>query len=159
MQAPDVWAPPRAGLIDWGTSCPNIGWWMSRVVCGRRPRRRAGLGCPPPNKGLRFPADPPTVEEIILVMREAGPGPYADRTRGLFGCRSHGCFSRNPLVSRSRSAVVGAYAFLRCVVRRAECAVATMQQPNSWAAPPRAVDQDFGMKPIVPSFSRVNQCR
>jgi integrase len=37
----------------------------------------------PPNKGLRYPADPPTVEEIILVMREAGPGPYADRTRGL----------------------------------------------------------------------------
>jgi hypothetical protein len=40
-------------------------------------------GCAPPNKGLRFPADPPTVEEIILVMREAGPGRYADRTRGL----------------------------------------------------------------------------
>jgi hypothetical protein len=28
-------------------------------------------GCAPPNKGLRYPADPPTVEEIILVMREA----------------------------------------------------------------------------------------
>jgi integrase len=39
-------------------------------------------GCAP-NKGLRYPADPPTVEEIILVMREAGPGPYADRIRGL----------------------------------------------------------------------------
>lgn len=40
-------------------------------------------GCAPPNKGLRFPADPPTVEEIILVMREAGSGNYADRMRGL----------------------------------------------------------------------------
>ena len=40
-------------------------------------------GCAPPNKGLRYPADPPTVEEIILVMRQAGPGPYVDRTRGL----------------------------------------------------------------------------
>jgi hypothetical protein len=40
-------------------------------------------GCAPPNKGLRYPADPPTVEEIILVMRQAGPGPYGDRTRGL----------------------------------------------------------------------------
>lgn len=40
-------------------------------------------GCAPPNKGLRYPADPPTVEEIILVMRQAGPGRYADRTRGL----------------------------------------------------------------------------
>jgi hypothetical protein len=42
-------------------------------------------GCVPPNKGPRYPADPPTVEEIILVVREAGPGPYADRTRGPIG--------------------------------------------------------------------------
>ncbi len=41
------------------------------------------VGCAPPNKGQRYPADPPTVEEIILVMREAGPGRYADRTRAL----------------------------------------------------------------------------
>ena len=40
-------------------------------------------GCAPPNKGQRYPADPSTVEEIILVMRQAGPGPYADRTRAL----------------------------------------------------------------------------
>ena len=40
-------------------------------------------GFAPPNKGVRYPADPPTVEEISLVMRQAGRGPYADRTRGL----------------------------------------------------------------------------
>ena len=40
-------------------------------------------GCAPLNKGLRYPADPPTVKEIILVMRQAGPGPYADRTPGV----------------------------------------------------------------------------
>jgi len=40
-------------------------------------------GCAPPNKGQRYAADPPTIEEIILVMRQAGAGPYADRTRGL----------------------------------------------------------------------------
>jgi integrase len=40
-------------------------------------------GCAPPNKGQRYPADPPTVEEIILVMRQAGSGRYADRTRAL----------------------------------------------------------------------------
>jgi site-specific recombinase XerD len=40
-------------------------------------------GYAPPNKGLRYPADPPTVEEIILVMREARPSAYADRIRGL----------------------------------------------------------------------------
>lgn len=56
-------------------------------ITGRRrsPAATPGhwAGCAPPNKGLRFPADPPTVEEIVLVMREAGTGPYADRTRGL----------------------------------------------------------------------------
>ena len=34
-------------------------------------------GCAPPNKGLRYPAGPPTVEEIILVMRQSGPGPVS----------------------------------------------------------------------------------
>ena len=31
-------------------------------------------GHPPRNKGLRYPADPPTVEEIVAVMRIAGDG-------------------------------------------------------------------------------------
>ena len=56
-------------------------------VTGRRrsPPATPGhwAGCAPPNKGQRYPADPPTVEEIILVMRQAGSGPYADRTRAL----------------------------------------------------------------------------
>lgn len=29
-------------------------------------------GCAPPNKGLRFPADPPTVEEISLSCAKLG---------------------------------------------------------------------------------------
>ena len=45
------------------------------------PGHWAGLA--PPNKGQRYPADPPSDEEIILVMREAGRGRYADRTRAL----------------------------------------------------------------------------
>ena len=49
------------------------------------PDHPAGLA--PPNKGQRYPADPPTVEEIILVMRQAGSGRYADRTRGLVAIR------------------------------------------------------------------------
>ena len=28
-------------------------------------------GRPPRNKGMRYPADPPTVEEIVAVMRHA----------------------------------------------------------------------------------------
>jgi site-specific recombinase XerD len=40
-------------------------------------------GRPPKNKGLRFPADPPPVEEIIAVMRATGSGPDGARLRAL----------------------------------------------------------------------------
>ena len=52
---------------------------------GRSPATMPGFhrGRPPRNKGLRFPADPPTVEEIVAVMRCAGDRPYGLRTRAL----------------------------------------------------------------------------
>src|SRR5450755_4192920 len=37
----------------------------------------------PRNRGLRYPADPPPVEEIVAVMRAAGPGAYGDRLRAI----------------------------------------------------------------------------
>jgi integrase len=40
-------------------------------------------GRPPRNKGLRYPADPPEVEEIVSVMRAAGDTTHGLRTRGL----------------------------------------------------------------------------
>ena len=40
-------------------------------------------GVPPRNKGLRYPPDPPSVEEIIAVMRAAGDGPDGVRLRGV----------------------------------------------------------------------------
>ena len=40
-------------------------------------------GRPPRNKGRRYPAEPPRVEEIVAVMRQAGPGVGGDRVRGL----------------------------------------------------------------------------
>jgi hypothetical protein len=40
-------------------------------------------GRPPRNKGLRYPPDPPTVEEIVAVMREAGDGIHGARLRAL----------------------------------------------------------------------------
>ena len=40
-------------------------------------------GRPPRNKGRRYPADPPTVEEIVAVMRAAGQRPPGLRMRGL----------------------------------------------------------------------------
>ncbi len=56
-------------------------------VAGRRrsPATLPGYhaGRPPRNKGLHYPADPPRVEEIVAVMRHAGPGIHGDRLRGL----------------------------------------------------------------------------
>jgi site-specific recombinase XerC len=37
----------------------------------------------PPNKGRRYPADPPSVDEIVAVMRQAGDGRHGRRMRGL----------------------------------------------------------------------------
>jgi site-specific recombinase XerD len=53
-----------------------------------RPRSPATLpgryaGRPPRNKGRRYPADPPHVEEIVAVMRAAGGGASGARMRAL----------------------------------------------------------------------------
>jgi integrase len=40
-------------------------------------------GCAPRNKGRQYPRDPPTVEEIIAVMREAGSSADVARLRAL----------------------------------------------------------------------------
>jgi integrase len=53
-----------------------------------RPRSPATLpgfhtGRPPRNKGQRYPPDPPTVAEIVAVMRHAGSGLRAARLRAL----------------------------------------------------------------------------
>src|ERR687897_888714 len=53
-----------------------------------RPRSPATMpgyhaGHLPRNKGIRYPADPPRVEEIVAVMRQAGAGIHGARLRGL----------------------------------------------------------------------------
>jgi site-specific recombinase XerD len=45
------------------------------------PRFHAGR--PPRNKGFRYPPDPPRVEEIITVMRQAGESDHGLRLRAL----------------------------------------------------------------------------
>lgn len=40
-------------------------------------------GRPPRNKGEQYPADPPTVEEVIAVMRTVGDRPDGHRLRAL----------------------------------------------------------------------------
>ena len=63
---------------------------MSELLLDRAARRRSPAtmpgfhtGRPARNKGLRYPADPPKVEEIVAVMRTAGGGAHARRLRGL----------------------------------------------------------------------------
>ncbi|MGC1814864.1 MAG: tyrosine-type recombinase/integrase [Solirubrobacterales bacterium] len=41
------------------------------------------LSVRPGNKGRRYPADPPRVEEIVAVMKAAGDSPFGQRLRGL----------------------------------------------------------------------------
>jgi integrase len=40
-------------------------------------------GRPPRNKGIRYPADPPTVEEIVAVMRHAADDRHGRRVRAM----------------------------------------------------------------------------
>ena len=40
-------------------------------------------GRPPRNKGMRYPADPPTVEEIVAVMRHVADDRHGQRLRAL----------------------------------------------------------------------------
>jgi integrase len=63
---------------------------MSELLLDRAGRRRSPAtmpgfhaGRPPHNEGLRYPADPPKVEEIIAAMRAAGDRPYGPRLRAL----------------------------------------------------------------------------
>ncbi len=63
---------------------------MSNPLLDAAGRRRSPATMPgfhsgraPRNKGRRYPADPPTVEEIVAVMRQAGTTPHGLRMRGL----------------------------------------------------------------------------
>jgi integrase/recombinase XerD len=57
---------------------------MAPAGDGHRPACRAiTRGGPPRNKGLRYPPDPPTVEEIIAVLRASGENVDGLRLRGV----------------------------------------------------------------------------
>jgi len=63
---------------------------MSELLLDAAGRRRSPAtlpdfhaGRPPRSKGIRYPADPPAIEEIVAVMRRAGDGVCGRRLRGL----------------------------------------------------------------------------
>ena len=64
--------------------CPTE-WLLDAAGHQRSPVTMPGYhqGRPPKNKGLHFPADPPTVEEIIAVMSATGNGADGARLRAL----------------------------------------------------------------------------
>src|SRR3954465_5020500 len=74
---------------------------MSELLLDAAGRRRSPAtlpdfhaGRPPRNKGTPSPADPPTIEEIVAVMRAAGDGVHGRRLRGLIGgCGAPACVS------------------------------------------------------------------
>src|SRR6185312_17293589 len=81
---------------------------MGEVLLDAAGRRRSPAtlpgfhaGRPPRNKGRRYPADPPTVEEIVAVMRAAGDRRHGCRLRGLIvvlwraGLRIHEALALN----------------------------------------------------------------
>jgi site-specific recombinase XerD len=62
----------------------------SSAVLDSARRRRSPATMPgyhagraPRNKGMHYPADPPTVEEIVSVMRQAADGRHGSRLRAL----------------------------------------------------------------------------
>ncbi len=63
---------------------------MSELLLDRAGRRRSPATLPgfhaghaPGNKGLRYPADPPTVDEIVAVMRHAANDRHGFRLRAV----------------------------------------------------------------------------
>jgi integrase len=80
----------KCGLGPRFRSYPGVELVTGSPVLDAAGRRRSPAtmpgfhaGHPPRNKGLRYPADPPTVEEIVAVMRIAGDGLHGRRLRGL----------------------------------------------------------------------------
>ena len=74
---------------------------MSELLLDAAGRRRSPAtlphfhaGRPPRNKGIRYPAEPPTIEGIVTVMRRAGDSVHGRRPRGLIDVR-------RPVISRA----------------------------------------------------------
>ena len=76
----DCWFP----CLAVGRTSRDPAWMNSSELLDAAGRRRSpatmpGFHCgrPPRNKGRSYPADPPTVEEIVAVMRRAGGRPWS----------------------------------------------------------------------------------
>jgi hypothetical protein len=101
---------------------------MSEVALDAAGRRRSpatmpGLhaGRPPRNKGVRYPAGPPTIEEIVAVMRAAGDNTHGRRLRALIVVPWRARFAdpRSARARRNRTSTDGADRCLSAAARAA----------------------------------------
>jgi hypothetical protein len=71
-------------LSQRGEPCPPSSWLILVVVAGRLRPYRLSLRPAAPEQGMSlYPADPPTVAEIVAVMRQAGNARHGHRLNGL----------------------------------------------------------------------------
>ena len=70
LSEPEEGRCPRCCLTRWSTPIASDDAWL--------PCRSTAA-----QQGLRYPADPPKVEEIVAVMRMAGDDAHGRRLRGL----------------------------------------------------------------------------
>jgi hypothetical protein len=91
---------PSSFWNDW-TPVPRT--WLGILSRRRSPATLPEFhaGRPPRNRGMRYPADQPTIEEIVTVMRHAGDGVHGRAT-----------------ARADRRAVAGRAADLRCAHAR-----------------------------------------
>ena len=76
-------------------------------------------GRPPRNKGMLYPADPPTVEEIVCVMRHASEDAHGSRLRAMIVMLWRGGYAfMRLLYSESRTSTRSA-ARCSCAMARA----------------------------------------
>jgi site-specific recombinase XerD len=63
----------------------TVSWLFDAAGRRRSPATLPGFhaGRAPRNKGMHYPADPPTVQEIVAVMREAGDDRHGRRLRAV----------------------------------------------------------------------------
>jgi integrase len=81
------WAPCSSRASQ-SSTVRSVHVRIAVAECAGRRRSPATLpgylaGRPPRNEGLRYPPDPPSVEEIVAVMRQAGDGVHGARLRAL----------------------------------------------------------------------------
>src|SRR5215207_8380455 len=72
-------------LSDWEEAPMTVSPVLDAAGRRRSPATMPGYhaGRPPRNKGWLYPADPPTVEELVAVMREASDDRHGYRLRAL----------------------------------------------------------------------------